>query len=251
MRSAARPWCFRQQAARVERRARGAAWRVGQRLRTAPQRGVSWASHHYRPWGQEVGRARRRRVVRRTVAPTRRRRDSTSCAQARLGGLGGVRGARCWRRRSPWSAASVGSSLAWLGGHAARSWASVRGVPGKRTRQASLRRADTSGPCWRARPPALGWPVQRGRRGGPHASMAAGRCATPPNARRVVLAAWRPTSCVASAQARPTHAATASCDLCGRSPLPAWARGVPRDRPAGVRRRHYRGPVTRQALRRR
>ena len=64
----------------------------------------------------------------------------------------------------------------------------------------------------------------------------------------LVPAACKQISCLASAQSRPTKAANAS-GACGfMCDLPACGTVVRRDMPAGVLRRHYREPVTRQTL---
>ena len=75
-----------------ERRARGTAFRVGQRRRTSQTIGVSLSGNHRRTWGKEFLSALVKRCVRRTVSPTRRRRCATRCAKARLVGLCGRRG---------------------------------------------------------------------------------------------------------------------------------------------------------------
>jgi hypothetical protein len=152
----------------------------------------------------------------------RRRRCATRWARARRAGLGGgrgVSGSRGVSRRATWSAASVGSSLARLGGKASRYRATVRGWTGKSTRTSSGRKADTLGPVWSSRHTAPGRPLHRVPRVWPQASRAAGRCAKLRNARRAVLVTWRQPSCVASAPSRPTRAAQAAgttralCDL--------------------------------------
>ena len=100
-------------------------------------------------------------------SPTRRRRCSTRCAKARMVGLWGLRGvslSRCLRRIATWSAASVGSSVARLGVNAARYVATVSGLPGKSTRQSSVRSADTMGPFVSSRHTATGCPWHRVRR---------------------------------------------------------------------------------------
>ena len=110
-----------------------------------------------------------------------------------------------------WRAASVGASLARLGGKAARYRASVSGWRGKSPRKSYGRKAETRGPLLRARPMAIGVPANRWRRALPHAAMASGVCARLQCARCAVPAACQHTSCVASAQSRPTKAAKASC----------------------------------------
>ena len=87
----------RKQPAKVVRRARGAALRVGQRLRTSPKIAVSFSGNHGRTCGKEFLSALVKRLVRRTVSPTRRRRCSTRCAKARMVGLWGLRGVRLSR----------------------------------------------------------------------------------------------------------------------------------------------------------
>ena len=81
-----------------------------------------------------------------------------------------------------------------------------------------------------------------------HASIASGVCSSCRHSRSAEPAAWRQTSCLASAQSRPTKAANASGAMCSCVHLPACARVVRRDMPADVLRRHYREPVTRQTL---
>ena len=51
--SAERPWGSRKKVSRVERRARGTALRVGQRLRRSPNRSVSWSCNQWSAWGKE------------------------------------------------------------------------------------------------------------------------------------------------------------------------------------------------------
>ena len=143
----------------------------------------------------------------------------------------------------------MGSSVAWRGGNAARYWATVSGVTGKRPRKSELCSADTMGPVLRSRQTATGWPLHRVRRLWPQASMTSGRCARCRNSRCAEPAACQQISCVASAQSRPTKAANASgaCGcMCDR---PGCGTVVRRHRPACVLRRHDREPVVRQTLR--
>jgi hypothetical protein len=212
-----RTWGARQPPSRGERRARCAAGRGGQRLRQSHQSPVSVVGHPGRPGGKEVWRARVTRWGRRTVAPTRRRQDSTSCAQARMVGLGGRRGvsvSRGLRRIATWCSASGGSALARRGGNAARDLATVSGWTGKSTRPSAWRRADPRGPCVRSRPTAIGCPLQCVRRVWPQAFRSAGLWARRSNSRGAVPAAWRQTSCCAAAQPRPPKAAKAAA-VCG------------------------------------
>jgi hypothetical protein len=86
----------------------------------------------------------------------------------------------------------------------------------------------------------------------PQALSAAGLCGRRRHARCSVPAAWRQPACCASAQSKPTKAATAS-EACGcMCDLPrVWDTGVPRAMPGCALRRHEREPVRRQTLRRR
>ena len=84
------------------------------------------------------------------------------------------------------------------------------GSAGKRPRPSYVRRAETRGPVCSARPRAMGCPWTRWRQGRPHASLGAGVWTRTLHARVSAPAAGRPTSWLASAQSRPTHAATAS-----------------------------------------
>jgi hypothetical protein len=97
LRAVARPWWARKTPSTVVRRARGAAVRGGQRRRTSPTIAGACSGNPCRTGGTSCVRARVTRWVRRTVAPTRRRRSAPSGAQARLGGLVGLRGVRVSR----------------------------------------------------------------------------------------------------------------------------------------------------------
>jgi hypothetical protein len=126
--------------------------------------------------------------------------------------------------------------------------ARVNGLTGKSTRKSYWRSAETMGPLLSSRHTATGCPLNRVRRVWTHTSIASGLCSRIPNSRLSVPAAWTQTSCLASAQSRPTNAANSSCDTCFMFHLPECARVVQRDMPACVLRRHYREPVTRQTL---
>jgi hypothetical protein len=89
--SAARPWWWRQQVASGERRARGAAVRVGQGLKQAQTMGVSGSWNPWSPCGPEGFRGHVRWLGRRTVSWTPRRRCATRWTRAPGGAL--------WRER--------------------------------------------------------------------------------------------------------------------------------------------------------
>jgi hypothetical protein len=209
--------------------ARGAAWRGGpRRSKAQPMRGAV-SCNQGSTCGPELFTVLVRRVGRRPCAPPTRRRGATRCARARLvrrGGWSGWRVSRGVRRRSSGRSASVGSSVARLGGTAARARATVSGGLGPRPSTASWRKAPTRGPVWRARQRAPGGPCHRVRRGVAPASRAAGGCARWQPSRGVAPAAWRPPSWVASAPSRPTNAAQGWGACCLRRPLPAYGRGA-------------------------
>ena len=122
-------------------------------------------------------------------------------------------------------------------------------MDGKEDEEVIWHSADTIGPLLSSRHTATGWPLKRVCRLWTHASIASGRCARRRNSLRVVPAACKQISCLASAQSRPTKAANAS-GACGcMCHLPVCDTVGRRDRPACVLRRHEREPVVRQTLR--
>ena len=174
--------------------------------------------------------------------------QSTHRGALRAGAAGSL--SRWVRSSASWSSASVGSSLARLGVKASRYRASVSGLRGKRTRKSYLRRAETEISLVESRQTAMGWPLNRSAQRADPRVDGLGRVLEDESTRVLwAPAAWRHTSCLASAQSMPTKAANASCDqLCVMRHLPACERVAKRDMRADVLRRHYREPVARQTL---
>jgi hypothetical protein len=228
LRAVARPWWARKTPSTVVRRARGAAVRGGQRRRTSPTIAGACSGNPCRTGGTSCVRARVTRWVRRTVAPTRRRRSAPSGAQARLGGLVGLRGVRVsrgvrrrWRPgvRPRWGPRwpGAGSTRRGPGPRCAAGQARARGTPrcAARTRGALA---------------CVPGPQRRGVRGlacggsGPQACIAAGRGASGVEAAIVVR-----LSPVAATQGRP-DVGDVWRHGCARRVWSRWAKG-----PAGGR----------------